>query len=63
MDPVDPAVRDLTDAERELLLLAYTGGHSQQQIATLLGPPVGTIKSRTRITLQRLRRTLRTFRP
>jgi RNA polymerase sigma-70 factor (ECF subfamily) len=53
------AVRDalgqLTACQREALVLAYFGGHTHTQIATLLGLPVGTVKTRIRGGLTRLR--------
>ncbi len=49
------AVARLCHAEREAISLAYFGGHSYAQVALILGVPEGTIKSRIRSGLSRLR--------
>ena len=48
----------LTASDRELLEMAFFGGLKQQQIADELQQPLGTIKSRIRQSLKRLRRLL-----
>lgn len=49
------AMDALPDAQREALLLSYVGGYSQSEIAALVGSPLGTIKTRMRDGLSRLR--------
>jgi len=49
------AMDALPDAQREALMLAYVGGYSQSEIAALVGSPLGTIKTRMRDGLSRLR--------
>lgn len=50
----------LTDGERSAIVLAYIGGHTYQQVAVLLTQPEGTVKSRIRTGLNRLRNHMRT---
>lgn len=52
---VTEALATLPDAQREAIALAYFGGYSQSEIATLVGAPLGTIKTRMRDGLSRLR--------
>lgn len=49
------ALDALPDAQREALTLAYFGGYSQSEIAAMTGSPLGTIKTRMRDGLSRLR--------
>ena len=48
------AIETLPDNERELIELAYWSGLSQSEIASLVGIPLGTVKTRTRSALARL---------
>jgi len=41
------ALRRLDEDDRELILLVFHQGFSQQEVADMLGIPVGTVKSRT----------------
>jgi RNA polymerase sigma-70 factor (ECF subfamily) len=48
-------VSELSEGERRVMVLAYADGLSQQAIAERLDMPIGTVKSRTRRALARLR--------
>lgn len=52
---VASALQQLPAEQRQALKLAYFGGLTQQEIATRLGNPLGTIKTRMRLGLQKLR--------
>jgi RNA polymerase sigma-70 factor, ECF subfamily len=45
----------LPDEQAQVIELAYFGGFSQSEIGQLLGIPLGTVKSRTRLGLERIR--------
>jgi RNA polymerase sigma factor (sigma-70 family) len=49
------ALGDLPAEQREALTLAYFGGYSQREVATLTGVPLGTVKSRMFSGMRRLR--------
>ena len=57
-EEVRAAVAMLARAEREAISLAYFGGHSYVEVASLLAIPEGTAKSRIRAGLARLRTAL-----
>ncbi len=50
------AVRALPHEQRQVIELAYYQGLSHSQIAEVLGWPVGTVKTRMRMGMERLRR-------
>ncbi|MDQ1391402.1 MAG: polymerase sigma-70 factor, subfamily [Acidimicrobiaceae bacterium] len=52
---VKDALAVLSEDERRAIELAYFGGHTYREVATLLGTPEGTVKSRIRTGLRRLR--------
>lgn len=52
---VREAVAALPETERRAVTLAYFGGHTYREVARLLGQPEGTVKSRIRSGLRRLR--------
>ena len=53
------ALGKLPAAQQEVVTLAYFGGLSQTEIAARLGQPLGTVKTRARLALQKLREELR----
>jgi RNA polymerase sigma-70 factor (ECF subfamily) len=55
---IGTAIAALDPVERSVILLAYDGGLSQAEIAVRLGWPLGTVKTRTRRALRRLRELL-----
>jgi RNA polymerase sigma-70 factor (ECF subfamily) len=55
---VREAVADLRDEERAAIELAYFDGHTYREVAGLLDQPEGTVKSRIRSGLGRLRASL-----
>ncbi|HMA46484.1 MAG TPA: sigma-70 family RNA polymerase sigma factor [Frankiaceae bacterium] len=55
---VRSALDALSDVQREALELAYFGGLTQHEIAERTGTPLGTVKSRMRLGLLAMRRSL-----
>lgn len=54
-DRVKVTLQTLPEGEREAILLAYFGGHTYREVADLLGMPEGTVKSRIRSGLKKMR--------
>ena len=57
-ESVRSALGALSEVQREALELAYFAGLTQQEIATRTGTPLGTVKSRMRLGLLAMRRSL-----
>ena len=49
------ALTILPSAQKEVIMLAYFGGYSQSEMAEILKQPLGTIKTRVRLAMQKLR--------
>ena len=54
-DHVREALDTLPEPERAAIHLAYLGGHTYREVAVMLDEPEGTVKSRIRSGLKRLR--------
>ncbi len=57
-DQVARALGDLPDDERRAIELAYFEGYTYREVAALLDQPEGTVKSRIRNGMRRMRATL-----
>ena len=54
-ESVAAAVAELPELQREVVALAYFDGLTHAEIAARLGVPIGTVKGRIRLALERLR--------
>ena len=54
-DALKRGLATLPEEQRRTIELAYFGGYTQTEIAGVMGVPVGTVKGRIRIGLQKLR--------
>ena len=52
------ALATLPDNQREVIELAYFEGYSQSEMAERLSQPLGTVKTRVRLAMQKLRTVL-----
>ncbi|RME76700.1 MAG: sigma-70 family RNA polymerase sigma factor [Chloroflexi bacterium] len=57
-DQVRAAVAGLPPEQKEALALAYFKGYTHREIAEILNQPLGTIKTRIRLALKKLRQAL-----
>lgn len=57
-DQVKESMAELPDDLRQPIELAYFGGHTYREVAVMLQAPEGTVKSRIRMGLTRLRASL-----
>ena len=55
---VQSALADVPGDQLEVLRLAYYGGYTHHEIAGMLSLPLGTVKSRMRLGLERVRRNI-----
>ncbi len=58
-DRIHAALAKLPADQKQVLMLAYFGGYTQRQIAEALQQPLGTVKTRLRLAMQKLRDFLR----
>ena len=56
------ALNELPEEQRQVLQLGYFRGMSQSEIADFTGQPLGTVKTRMRLAMQKLREPLSMFR-
>lgn len=54
-ETLQKAIATLPDPQRQAVELAYFDGYTQQEIAAKMDVPVGTVKGRLRLAMQRLR--------
>jgi RNA polymerase sigma-70 factor, ECF subfamily len=52
------AIEDLPDDQSQVIRLAYYGGFSHSEIAEMLNQPLGTVKGRMRLAMDKIRATM-----
>ena len=52
------ALESIPESQREVIMLAYFEGYSQSEMAKKLDQPLGTVKTRVRLAMQKLRTVL-----
>jgi RNA polymerase sigma-70 factor (ECF subfamily) len=62
-DQIKMALAQLSAEQRQVIQLAHDRGLSHSEIADELGLPLGTVKTRIRLGLQRLRIALNHWKP
>ena len=60
-DRIVKALASLPEAQRQVIILAYFEGYSQSEMAKKLRQPLGTVKTRVRLAMQKLRATLEDY--
>ncbi len=55
---VQRALATLPDEQRQALALAFFRGYTHEEVAAALGEPLGTVKTRIRLAMQKLRKLL-----
>lgn len=53
---INEAINTLPDEQRQVIVMAYFGGYTQAAMAKTLDWPLGTVKKRVRLGLQKLRK-------
>jgi RNA polymerase sigma-70 factor (ECF subfamily) len=61
LDAVRQALRDLRQEEQEVFLLRQNGDMTYDEIAETIGIPTGTVKTRMRLAVSKLRRALASY--
>ena len=60
---VREAMQTIPQEQKDVIMLAYFGGYSQSEVATILQIPLGTVKTRTRQGMRKLEQTLKETMP
>ena len=60
-DRIVKALASLPEAQKQVIVLAYFEGYSQSEMAKMLHQPLGTVKTRVRLAMQKLRTILEDY--